>query len=275
MPLYRPSELQTFLSSLGVKAKKGLSQNFLIDGNIVRKMAEGLESPVLEIGPGPGVLTEELLRLGLHVTAVEKDDLFARELSRLDPGGNCLTVIHSEIQRFEPSNGVSVVGNIPYGITTDIFDWILQWRDRLKSVRLMVQEEVADKVTLLPQSKTPALEISEIRIQGLYTLFLNYLGSVKKLFSVPSSAFSPRPHIHSAVIELQMRSRPLSHAQEQAFFILARQAFQHKRKQIRSSLRNSLHGEITEELLERASLDKTVRPEEMTLQDWEQLLRFF
>lgn len=261
MPLYKPSELLDFLSSRGVFAKRGLSQNFLVDGNIVRKITERLpeDLPILEIGPGPGVLTEALLAQGRSVVAVEKDDLFARELSRLDPTSTKLTVVHNEIQRFEPLFEIVVVGNIPYGITTDIFDWIWRWRARIRGVRLMVQEEVADKVALIDGCST----------RNLYTLLLNYLGKVKKLFSVPPTAFIPIPHIGSAVIEIQMRNHPLTIAQEETLFLLAKEAFQHKRKQLTSSLK----GSVTQEILQKASLRKEARPEELSVKNWEVLVQ--
>ena len=126
MPLYRPSELSAFLASIGAAPKRTLSQNFLIDGNILSKMVFEVPkgSSILEIGPGPGVLTEALLNLGHTVVAVEKDRGFAKALHRLDGGEGRLTVIEADIldcvwTHIAPSGSV-VVSNLPYHATTPI-----------------------------------------------------------------------------------------------------------------------------------------------------------
>jgi len=101
MPLYRPSELQNFLASLGIRPRKGLSQNFLIDGNILKKISATAQLQtgdlVLEIGSGPGVLTEHLLGIGCRVIAIEKDTLFAEMLTRLQNEEKALEVIAADV----------------------------------------------------------------------------------------------------------------------------------------------------------------------------------
>ena len=136
MPLYRPSELRQFLATLGVSPRKSLSQNFLIDGNILRKITDLANvkagDRVIEIGPGPGALTEHLLQLGCFVTAIEKDRLFAQSLLRLAPDNSHLTVLSDDVMKVDFSsvaNGLSpllllykikVTANIPYHLTTPI-----------------------------------------------------------------------------------------------------------------------------------------------------------
>src|SRR5437868_11549702 len=104
MPIYRPTELRDFLNSLGVSPKKVLSQNFLIDGNIVNKILDSSEVQsgdlVLEIGPGPGVLTEALLQRGARVVAVEMDDKLSAALERLQNTGGQLHVFNDDIMLF-------------------------------------------------------------------------------------------------------------------------------------------------------------------------------
>src|SRR5258708_3409183 len=104
MPIYKPTELHKFLEELGVHPKKGMSQNFLIDGNILRKIALVASIKpgdlVVEIGSGPGSLTEELLLAGAHVIAVEKDPVFAKALERLKTPDNHLDIFCDDIMEF-------------------------------------------------------------------------------------------------------------------------------------------------------------------------------
>ncbi|MCB1084970.1 MAG: ribosomal RNA small subunit methyltransferase A, partial [Chlamydiia bacterium] len=153
MGLYKPSELRQFLESLGVSPKKGLSQNFLIDGNILKKMVEAAQlkkgETVLEIGPGPGALTEALLGEGVRVIAIEKDEVLARHLERLD-SRDSLRVIQEDIRHvdlaklLEREGKVKVVANIPYSITGLLLQTLLPLGKHIQSLHLMVQKEVAD-----------------------------------------------------------------------------------------------------------------------------------
>ncbi len=139
--LSNPSELLAFLRTLGVEPKKGLSQNFLIDGNIVRKIvAEAgvqLGDTLLEIGPGPGALTEALLSKGAAVYAVEKDALFAEALKRYSG----VTVFAEDIRTFNlnilPPN-TKVVSNLPYHLTSPILGLIAPRHDLFSTVTVMV-----------------------------------------------------------------------------------------------------------------------------------------
>ena len=130
MPLYRPSELRALLNELGTHPKKSHSQNFLIDGNIIRKIADFAEvkegDQILEIGPGPGALTEELLRRKARVLAVEKDPVLAKKLADLTGE---LTVVTGDVLdcsleelvgNWKKEGAIKVVANLPYHITTPI-----------------------------------------------------------------------------------------------------------------------------------------------------------
>src|SRR5580658_9547982 len=131
MSVFRPSELRQFLDSLGVQARKSLSQNFLIDGNVLRKIvataAVSADDLVIEIGPGPGALTEFLLQTGAQVVAIEKDRVFAQALHRLDQKlegkASQLRVFEADALEFDLSplfslsSSIKVVANLPYQLT--------------------------------------------------------------------------------------------------------------------------------------------------------------
>src|SRR5581483_10695297 len=130
MSIYKPSELQLFLSQLGIAPKKGLSQNFLIDGNILRKIVASAhvqpEDIILEIGPGPGSLTQIILETGAKVIAVEKDGILAQALERFKSPLNKLEIYCADIlefpfeDHFHPDKKIKVIANLPYNVTTPI-----------------------------------------------------------------------------------------------------------------------------------------------------------
>ncbi len=134
MPIYKPTELRLFLSELGIFPRKGLSQNFLIDGNIIRKIIQAAhvekDDIVLEIGPGPGSLTQALLEAGAIVIAVEKDRLLSEALDRLQTPTGQLHVFNDDIMEFpilevlskhlQENQKAKVIANLPYHLTTPI-----------------------------------------------------------------------------------------------------------------------------------------------------------
>src|SRR5579872_3783190 len=157
MALFKPSELFRFLNEEGLRAKKSLSQNFLIDGNIIRKIihAAALEKEdiVVEIGAGPGALTQALLETGVRVIAIEKDRAFAETLPRLQTADNRLQVLCEDFLEFPleeflkefqaQGKRIKVVANLPYHITTPVIARLLPLYPLIYSLTLMVQKEVA------------------------------------------------------------------------------------------------------------------------------------
>ncbi len=167
MPIYKPSELLHFLEDLKLIPKKGLSQNFLIDGNIIKKIiATAQVKPddlVLEIGPGPGSLTEGLLYSGANVIAVEKDAILAKALERFDPLQNQLKVFCADILDFpivevlknhlKRGQRAKIIANLPYHITTPIIGSLVHLNEFVSSITVMVQDEVARRFTAIPGNK--------------------------------------------------------------------------------------------------------------------------
>ena len=273
MPIYKPSELHQFLQSLGVSPKKILSQNFLIDGNIIRKIVESASVEandiVLEIGPGPGALTEALLEKGAHVIAVEKDRVLAQALERLKTPSRHLDIYCDDILLFPikqtlqmcTQSKVKVIANLPYHITTPILAYLVQEHRLFSNIIVMVQEEVARRFVALPGTKT----------YSSFTLFLNFFSNPKFLFPVSRHCFYPPPKVESAVVSLEPKEPPKV-ADQDAFFVLTRTAFNHRRKMLRASLKELYPPEQVMKALEQLNLDPLARPEMLGLDDW---LRFF
>jgi len=271
MPIYKPSELHQFLEGLGVHPKRGLSQNFLIDGNILRKIVTTANVEpgeiVLEVGPGPGSLTEELLNSGAKVIAVEKDTVFAEALPRLKAEVNSLDVYCDDIMTFPVeeilksilTNGkkAKVIANLPYHLTTPIIAQFIEQRHLFSTLVFMVQEEVARRFVGKP--RTPEY--------GSFSVFLNFFTKPSYAFTVSRQCFYPSPKVDSAVVVLELKEPPYVSDQD-AFFVLTRTAFKQRRKMMRSSLRDIYAPQHIEESLSVIGHSPLARPEELSLEDF-------
>jgi 16S rRNA (adenine1518-N6/adenine1519-N6)-dimethyltransferase len=260
---YQPSELKKLLYEIGAFPKKGLSQNFLIDGNIVRKIVKtaGVEknNPVLEIGPGPGALTEALLEAGASVIAVEKDAKFAEALKRLQSPDNHLTIYQEDFLKFDLSTipkNTKVVANLPYHITTPILSRLIPLYNTFTSITVMVQKEVASRMCAKAGEKE----------YGSLSLFLQFYCNITYGFTVEPTCFYPRPKVRSSVVKLTLK-KPPDVSSEERFFLMMRTAFQMRRKMLLVSLKE-LYPEIETVIGEESKK----RPEELSLDDF---LRFF
>jgi 16S rRNA (adenine1518-N6/adenine1519-N6)-dimethyltransferase len=260
--MHRPSELIAFLKSIGASPKKSLSQNFLIDGNIVRKIVSFANikpaDTVVEIGPGPGVLTEELLSQGAHVIAIEKDKKFASSLIRLQTPDNRLQVFEADALSFSyPEIRCKLVSNLPYQITTPLLGLLLPLKNSFESLTLMVQKEVAARMCAAPATH----DYSSL------SLFIQFYSTPHKGFTVEPTCFYPRPTVQSSVLKLTLKTPPKV-SSEAAFFAMTRKAFQHRRKMIRASLKATYPLVSIDRGLEKAGKNLKARPEELALDDF-------
>lgn len=254
------SELIPFLKELGTTPKKGLSQNFLIDSNIVKKIIETADiqknDVILEIGPGPGALTSLLLDTGAHVYAIEKDPVFAKALSRLQTHDQRLTVYCADALEFPihqiPFN--KVVANLPYHITTPLLEKC--FGSSFTSLTLMVQKEVANR--LFAQSGTKDF--------GSLTLFAQYYATLKSHFTVSSGCFYPKPSVDSAVIHLVSHLPPADVSEH--FFPIMRRSFQQRRKMLSTSLQEFSSLENIKNALKSLNLREDSRPEMLSFSQW-------
>lgn len=271
MPIYKPTELHQFLEEIGAAPKKGLSQNFLTDGNILRKIVKTADvmpgDVILEIGPGPGSLTEELLKAGAHVIAVEKDVKFAGALDRLQTPDNRLQVYCADIMEFpikeklqpflEAGKKAKTIANLPYHLTTPIIASLVTHDELFSLLVLMVQEEVARRFTAKPRTSD----------YSSFTVFLQFYSTPSYGFMVSKSCFYPSPKVDSAIVKLELKEAALKEGVED-FFQMTRTAFEHRRKMLRGSLKE-LYGapEIEKALLAIGKSEKS-RPEELSLNEF-------
>ncbi|MFA6914838.1 MAG: 16S rRNA (adenine(1518)-N(6)/adenine(1519)-N(6))-dimethyltransferase RsmA [Parachlamydiales bacterium] len=264
MPIYRPTELKQFLDSLSTGPKKHLSQNFLIDGNILRKIVTTAKvqkgDVVLEIGPGPGALTECLMEAGARVIAVEKDPILSNALSRLTSLGD-LQIFTDDIMKFDmlkhvPPNA-KVIANLPYHLTSPILGLLMPHKEIFSSVHVMVQDEVAKRMTSVHGS----YEYSAL------TVFLNYYGKPSYSFKVGRNCFYPAPKVDSAVVSIDLLT-PQADIDRETFFFLVHQAFNQRRKMLRASLKETLDSQLVEDALFKIGLPTTSRPENLSIDHW-------
>lgn len=263
MPVYKPSELH----KLGIRAKKGLSQNFLIDQNILEKICAAANinagDHILEIGPGPGALTECMLKKGATVYAVEKDKELAQLLNRLDTGK--LKVFCDDALTFSIENipkGTKIVANLPYHITTPVITRFIDQFPKISSLTVMVQKEVGERMTAA--TNTP--------MYSSFTLFLNAYSTPHYCFTVKPNSFYPPPSVHSCVVHLPLKEFAFPFSAEE-FFSMTRKAFGQRRKMIRSSLKELYGQEKIEQALKAIGCSPTARPQELSLADFGALFK--
>lgn len=249
---------------------KSLGQHWLKDRDVLAHIAECAElttdDTVLEIGPGLGTLTSELLRRCDKVVAVEFDSELARKLPSQFPGKN-LEVVTSDILSFDLATlpaGYSVVANVPYYITSKIIQLLMTADNKPRIAVLLVQKEVAQRLAAQPGN----MSILAVSAQ----LFADvWLGDI-----VPAELFTPPPKVDSQVVILRTRSTPfLTDVDEKDFFRVVKAGFSSKRKKLRSSLSGGL--KITkpevEAILAKAEINPDLRAEALALEDWVRLTR--
>ena len=253
--------------------RKSLGQHFLSDPRILARIADALaprdDETVIEIGPGRGGLTQELLARAGRVIAIEIDRALAATLRERYAGDPKLDVIERDV--LETNLGVlagddfALVGNVPYYITTPILFHALRPPRPTRAVYL-VQKEVADRLSASPGTKA----------YGALTVNVGALASVETLFRVAPGAFSPPPTVDSAVVRLTPRPSPvIAPDEEERYRVFVQQAFGMRRKQMRRVLRSvlSVPAARAEELLAMVGIQFDARPETLSPDQFAALLR--
>jgi 16S rRNA (adenine1518-N6/adenine1519-N6)-dimethyltransferase len=251
------------------RPRKSAGQNFLADPKILDRIEEVVQCPsgdsLLEVGGGYGALTERLSRKGNPLTVVEPDHKLFAMLERKFKGQGNVTLVKADILALElapfqppPPGKLTVVGNIPYYLTTPLIIRLLtRYRPLIRRIYFMVQKEVADRMAALPGTKA----------YGSLTLCVQYHAKVENLIKVPAGCFKPRPKVDSAFVGLELRENPiLPQAEEAAFFTLVRAVFQSRRKVLSNSLK--LLGKPlaqTQGALAKVKLDPQVRGEQLDM----------
>ena len=247
---------------------KSLGQHWLHDRLILAEIANAAaiapHTTVLEIGPGLGTLTGELLRRTEHVVAVEFDDELARKLPGQFPGKN-LDVKNQDILTFDletlPKN-YTVVANVPYYITSKIVQKLMTAPNKPAVAVLLVQKEVAQRIAAAPGAMSVLAVSAQVYAE-------TQLG-----IEVSRQFFTPPPDVDSQVIILKTRPQPLVPAeQEKAFFRIVKAGFAEKRKKLRSSLAGGLRLEKSQidQCLVRAGIEPEARAQELSIPQWRQI----
>ncbi|MBW9146374.1 16S rRNA (adenine(1518)-N(6)/adenine(1519)-N(6))-dimethyltransferase RsmA [Clostridium sp. CM028] len=250
--------------------KKGLGQNFLIDDSVLDDVVEGAEVNeedfIIEIGPGFGTLTRALLRRAKRVCAIELDEkllpILQDELKEFDNfeliHNDALKVDFNELIKDEKS--VKLVANLPYYLTTPIIVNLLTGGYNFKSLTIMIQKEVAQRIDSEPNCKA----------YGAFSILVQYYCDTKILRLVPPSAFLPQPKVESMVIRLDRLKEPkVKVKDEELFFSIVRKSFNMRRKILWNSVKDI--GIPKEDLLkcfERANIDPKRRGETLSLQEF-------
>ncbi|HEU0235207.1 MAG TPA: 16S rRNA (adenine(1518)-N(6)/adenine(1519)-N(6))-dimethyltransferase RsmA [Candidatus Limnocylindrales bacterium] len=271
-----PASVRRVLRAAGLRARHGLSQNFLADVAVLEAiLAEadpGPDRPIVEVGPGLGILTEALLAAGAPVVAVELDRGLAALLrDRLaDPiSAGRLAVIEADALDLDLTSLAAppydVVANLPYHITSPILHRFLGSTPRPRRLVLMLQREVAERIA------APPGDLSYLSV------FVQYHARVRIAFRVPPTAFEPAPAVESAVAVLEPYAdddRPLDESGEDALWRLVQAAFRERRKMLHNVLSRQLPvpPERVAAALDAAGIDGTRRPQTVAVGEWLALL---
>ena len=256
------------------RTKKRLGQNFLIDGQVIADIIDYADIKpddiVVEIGPGVGFVTEQLVKHAKEVIAIELDEDAVKELKKLDAPN--LKIIHNDILKQDLSelseSRIKIVANIPYYITSPILAHLLgeiddltnKNRNKITEIILMVQEEVARRMA--------ATENSPSKQYGLLTILSQFWADVKIMRHVGRKAFYPSPKVNSAIVKLVVREKPLLDLTDYAHFRrVVKGAFSQRRKNIKNCLVSAgFEKEKVQKVLQNLSLDENIRGEKLSIE---------
>lgn len=262
-----PETVARYLREHRLAARRSYSQNHLADGEVLERILEAAAiqpgERIVEVGPGVGILTAQLLAAEAEVTAVEFDPRLVDHLRSRFAAESRLALVDGDFLDVEISDLVggpwALVANVPYHITSPILHHILGAEPRPTRFVLMVQKEVAERIAAPPGS------------MSYLSVFTQYHAHVEVAFQVPAAAFEPAPAVDSAILVGHTRPRRLGHAQEDELWRLAQAGFRERRKMIHNVLARQLPG------LDRARVDSALascsiapdrRPQTLSIDEW-------
>ena len=272
-------ETRMIMKKYGITANKSLGQNFLIDDNVVNEIIDSAEinneDLVIEIGPGLGTLTSELLEKAGKVIAIELDDRMLKILQDRFYLYEKFILIHEDVLKVDLKKlikeqigelkKVKIVANLPYYITTPIIMKLLEEELSIDSITVMVQKEVADRITAIPGEK----------VSGSITYSVYYYAVPFEVAFVPKESFIPSPEVDSEVIRLEIRKEPaVAVKSKETFFKLIKTSFMQRRKTLLNGICNGKIVNTKEEgkkLLAILGLTENVRGENLTIEQFAEL----
>lgn len=274
-------ETRYIMKKYNIKANKSLGQNFLINNEVVENIINSSEiseeDMVIEIGPGLGTLTKYLLEKSGKVLCIELDNKMIKilqdrfnmydnfELINADVLKVDLNTIISENKKSGKIKNVKIVANLPYYITTPIIMKLLEEKLDIKSITVMIQKEVADRLIETPGGKNT----------GAITHTVYYYCESQKIMEVPNSSFIPEPEVTSEVIKLNLRNKPaVDIDNSKIMFMIIKSAFMQRRKTLLNALTNTKVFVNKEEgitILKKLNLKDNIRAEELSIQDFENI----
>ena len=277
------NQTKALLRRYDVRAKKGLGQNFLVDGEVLETIVAAAaltpQDTVIEVGPGLGILTKELARRAGWVIAIELDERLADILEKTLPYDN-VVILNQDVLGADPAallkksaplfppalRSYKVVANLPYYITSPVLRHFLEATVKPELMVVMVQKEVAETITA-PAGKKSLLSVA-----------VQFYGRPEIVTNVPAAAFFPPPEVDSAVVRIEVYRRPPVDVDDsEGFFKLVKAGFSAARKQVANSLshRLGLPKEEVLAMLVKAGIDPQRRAETFTLEEWARLWRTY
>ncbi len=276
MDFISPAEIKRIAQRYGFVFKKGLGQNFLSSQEVLEEIADAAEitdSGVIEIGPGFGVLTNELAKRAKKVVALEIDERLIPILNDTLSEYDNVKVINRDVLKTDmiqlieeefSGERVSIAANLPYYITTPIITGVIDAKLPLKNLVVMVQKEVADRLSAKAGSKD----------YGAISVLCQYYTEVETVCTVPADLFVPPPKVDSAVVKMVFRKQPaVSPKDEKLFFKTVKAAFSQRRKTLLNCL-SANFPKSKEELtaiMESVDIDPKRRGETLTLEEFQKL----
>lgn len=274
-------ETKFIMKKYNIKANKNLGQNFLINEEVVTNIVDcsniDKQDLVIEIGPGLGTLTKYLLEKAGKVICIELDTKMLQILKDRFSLYNNFELINNDVLKVDLKNiiekekaegkikNVKIVANLPYYITTPIIMKLLEEELELESITVMIQKEVADRLIAIPGEKNT----------GAITYAVYYYATSEAIMEVPNSSFIPEPAVTSKVIKLNIRKEPIvTPKNKEKMFKVIKCAFMQKRKTLLNSLTNNKIFENKNqgiELLKSLQINENIRPEELTLEQFEKI----
>ena len=276
MDLTSPKNIRAIAAHFGFTFKKGLGQNFLTSDTVLEQIAEAADIEdgcVLEIGPGFGVLTQELARHARRVVSVEIDERLEMVLEYTLAEYDNVKILNADVMKTDLAaliaeefgdERVSIAANLPYYITTPIITTLLESRLPIKNIVVMVQKEVAQRLVAAPGKKD----------YGAITLLARYYTEPEIITTVPASMFVPPPKVDSAVLRLRMLDEPAVRVRdEKTFFRTVKAAFSQRRKTLLNCLASgfSLPKSELSELLTEVGIEPTRRGETLSIEEFARL----